>query len=307
MRLLVVGAGATGGYFGGRLAAAGRDVTFLVRPRRAAELDAKGLAIVSPHGDLVLKPDLVTAGRITGPYDVILLSVKAYALEPALDDLARAVGPQTMIVPVLNGMRHMDVIATRFGEQVLLGGVCRIAATIDPEGRIAQLAKFHELVYGERDGQPSERTAALHAFMSGAGFDAKLSPAITREMWEKWAFLATLGGITCLMRGSVGEIAAAAGGPDFVARFFDEVVTVVRAVGVAPSPEFLVHARGQVTAPGSPLTASMFRDLQAGGPIEADQILGDLVARARSVGLAVPLVSAAYTQLSVYQNRLSTG
>lgn len=307
MRLLVVGAGATGGYFGGRLAAAGRDVTFLVRPKRAAELDARGLGIVSPHGDIELKPNLVTAGRITGPYDVILLSVKAYALEPALDDLARAVGPDTMIVPVLNGMRHMDVIATRFGADVLLGGVCRIAATIDAEGRIAQLAKFHELVYGERDGRPSERTAALHAFMSGAGFDTRLSPVISRDMWEKWAFLATLGGMTCLMRGSVGDIAAAAGGPDFVNAFFDEVVAVVRAVGEAPSPEFLTHARGQVTAAGSPLTASMFRDLQAGGPIEADQILGDLVARARSVGLAVPLVSAAYTQLSVYQNRLSTG
>ncbi|QCI65328.1 2-dehydropantoate 2-reductase [Phreatobacter stygius] len=305
MRLLVVGAGSTGGYFGGRLAQAGRDVTFLVRPKRAAEIEANGLQIVSPHGDVTLTPKLVTAGQLTQPFDAVLLTVKAFALERALDDLIPAIGPETMILPVLNGMRHVDVLATRFGEKAVLGGVCKIAATIDGQGRIVQLAKFQELVYGELNGQPSARTEALDGFMQGAGFDARLSPAVEREMWEKWVLLATLGGITCLMRGTVGDIAAAPGGTDFVHGFLDEVVTVVKTVGKAPNPDFLANVRAQMTAAGSPQASSMYRDLQAGNAVEADQIIGDLLARARSAGIATPLIATAYTHLSVYQNRVT--
>ncbi|MGL4290452.1 MAG: 2-dehydropantoate 2-reductase [Phreatobacter sp.] len=307
MRLLVVGAGSTGGYFGGRLAEAGRDVTFLVRPRRAAQIEANGLQIVSPHGDVTLKPKLVTAGQLTEPFDAVLLTVKAFALEPALDDLAPAIGPDTMIMPVLNGMRHIDVLSTRFGEAAVIGGVCKVAATIDDQGRIVQLAKFQELVYGERDGTPSARTQALDAFMQGAGFVARLSPTVAREMWEKWVLLATLGGITCLMRGTVGQIAAAHGGTEFVHHFLDEVVQVVEAVGKAPSPEFVAHTRAQMTAAGSNQTSSMYRDLQGGGAIEADQIIGDLLARARAAGLATPLLATAYAHLSVYQNKVAAG
>lgn len=307
MRLLVVGAGSTGGYFGGRLAEAGRDVTFLVRPRRAAEIEANGLRIVSPHGDVTLQPKLVTAGQLTEPFDAVLLTVKAFALEPALDDIAPAIGPDTMIMPVLNGMRHMDVLATRFGGASVIGGVCKVAATIDDQGRIVQLAKFQELVYGELDGTPSPRTQALDAFLQGAGFDARLSPTVAREMWEKWVLLATLGGITCLMRGTVGQIAAAHGGPEFVHHFLDEVVSVVETTGKAPSPEFVANTRAQMTAAGSNQTSSMYRDLQGGGPIEADQIIGDLLARGRSAGLATPLLATAYAHLSVYQNKVATG
>src|SRR5579863_1436488 len=148
MRILVVGAGATGGYFGGRLAEAGRDVTFLVRPKRAAQLRENGLQILSPHGDVTLRPQLVTADRITGPYDAVLLTVKAFALDAALADVAPAVGPRSMIVPVLNGMRHVDTLIARFGEKPVLGGVCLVATTLDPQGRIKQLAEFQQLIYG---------------------------------------------------------------------------------------------------------------------------------------------------------------
>ncbi|HWA79059.1 MAG TPA: ketopantoate reductase family protein, partial [Acetobacteraceae bacterium] len=243
MRLLVVGAGSTGGYFGGRLAEAGRDVTFLVRPRRAEQLRASGLQIVSPHGDVTLKPKLVTAGEIAGPYDAVLVTVKAYALETALADFAPAVGPETMILPVLNGMRHVDILSARFGAQALIGCVCKVGTTLDEAGRIIQLAKFQELAYGEMNGEASPRTAAIDRFMQGAGFDARLTPTIRREMWEKWVLLAAMGGVTCLMRGNIGEIEAAPGGTSFVLRFLDEVVSVVEAVGERPSVDFLATAR----------------------------------------------------------------
>jgi 2-dehydropantoate 2-reductase len=307
MRLLVVGAGATGGYFGGRLAHAGRDVTFLVRTRRAAELQAKGLKVKSPQGGFELAPKLVSAGGIAAHFDAILLTVKSYGLEAAIEDLAPAVGPDTMILPVLNGMRHMDVIAQRFGQHALAGCVCRIPAQLDEEGRIVHLGTFHSLDYGELDGARSERIEQLDAFMRNAGFDARLSATILQDMWEKWVMLASLAGVTCLMRGSVGEVVAAPGGRDFVNRLLDEIAAIAAAAGHAPGEAFLAETRVQLTEPGSAFTASMYRDIQKGAPIEADQIVGDLLVRARQAGVPAPLLAAAHTHLAVYQNRLPEG
>jgi 2-dehydropantoate 2-reductase len=304
MRLLVVGAGATGGYFGGRLAQARRDVTFLLRPRRAAQVAESGLRIRSPHGDVTLTPKVVTADKIEGPYDAVLLTVKSFALEGAMDDMAGAVGKETMILPTLNGMRHMDSLAERFGAGAVVGCACKVAGRLDPDGTINQLAPFQELVYGEMDGTMTPRMERLDGFMQGAGFDAKLSPTISREMWEKWVLLSAMGSIGALMRGTIGEVVAAPGGPAFVDALLAEVVEAVRTIGVAPSDGFMQAARRQLTQPGSPLTSSMFRDLQAGNRIEADQIVGDLVRRAQNAGVATPLLSAAYANLSIYQARL---
>ncbi len=184
MRLLVVGAGATGGYFGGRLALAGRDVTFLVRPGRAADLHAHELRIVSPNGDATLSPNLIEAGELRTPFDAILLTVKAFALEAALADMAPAVGPNTIILPVLNGMRHVDAISTRFRPSNLVGCVCKVATIVDDEARIVQLAPFQELAYGEMNGALSSRIEQLDQFMRYAGFEARASRVIELEMWQ---------------------------------------------------------------------------------------------------------------------------
>lgn len=304
MRMLVVGAGSTGGYFGGRLAQAGRDVTFLVRSTRAAQLEERGLEILSPHGDYTLRPKLVTADRLSGSYDAILLTVKAFSLEAALSDMAAAVGPETVILPVLNGMRHVDILADRFSKRSVVGCACKITASIDDRGRIVQHNLLQDIAYGEMDGVVSPRIQELDRFMRGAGFDARLVGDIKREMWEKWILLAGLGGINCLMRGTIGEVAQAPRGSEFVARLLQEIVAVVEAVGVGPSPEFMVAAKKGLTAPGSTQTSSMYRDLLRGVPIEADQIIGDLVERARAAGIETPLLGAIYTHLCVYQRRL---
>ncbi len=306
MRMLIVGAGSTGGYFGGRLAQAGRDVVFLVRPARAARLRAAGLEIISPHGGVTLRPQVVTAGEVAAPFDAVLLTVKAFSLDAAMDDLAPAVGPATMILPVLNGMRHMDLLAARFGAGAVIGCVCKVATMLDEQGRIVQLSPLQELAYGELDGASSERTGRLDAFMQDAGFDARLSPTIGREMWEKWVLLATLGGINSLLRGSIGEIERA-GGAALAQQLLMECAAVSTAAGHVPSEAFIASATGAVTAKGSPLTSSMYRDLQAGLPVEADQILGDFLMRARALGVPTPLLAAAFAHLSVYQNRLPAG
>ena len=304
MRILVVGAGAVGGYFGGRLVQAGRDVTFLVHPTRAQQLGRAGLRIISPHGDAVLQPKLVDAEEIDAPYDLVFLSVKAYGLEAATNDFAAAVGPETTILPVLNGMRHVDLLAKRFGEHAVIGGVCLVATEIDEEGRIVQLADFQRLTYGERNGQVTPRVEMLDATLQGAGFDACLSTNIVQAMWEKWVQLASLGAITCLMRGAIGEIVAEPGGADLSLKVVDESVAIATACGHNLPETLLSRHAALMTTPGSPLASSMYRDLRKGAPVEADHILGDFIERGVAHKVAAPLLKAALVNLRVYQGRL---
>ncbi len=304
MRILVVGAGATGGLFGGLLAHAGRDVTFLVRAARAAQLREGGLQILSPRGDVTVAPQIAQAETIASTYDVILLGLKAYALQSAIEDFAPAVGPQTLILPMLTGMRHIDVLAQRFGDEHVLGGVCIVASTLDSDGRILQLNEAQQLIYGDRRGKPTERVTAMSESFQGAGFTATLSEHIIHDMWEKWVFLASLAASTTLLGGSVGSIVAAGGEP-VIARIFDECASVASASGNPPRDAFLATMRPRLTQAGLPLTASMYRDMQSGSRVEADHILGDLLARARTFGLATPVLEAAYVHLNVYQRGLT--
>jgi 2-dehydropantoate 2-reductase len=304
MRTLVVGAGAVGGYFGGRLAQAGRDITFLVRAKRAEELNSKGLQILSPHGDLTLHPKAITAAQITSPYDLILLAVKSYALAGAMNDFAPAVGPETMILPVLNGMRHMDLLIARFGKNAVLGGVCLVATEIDQEGRIQQLTNFQTISYGELNGESTPRLQKVDDTLRGAGFDASISNHIMEDMWQKWVQLAALGSITCLMRGNIGEIAAIPGGADLSLAALRECSGIASACGYPPSDAFLGQQTVQLTRQGSKLASSMYRDLKKGAPVEVDTIVGDLLDRGRKHGLATPLLEATFVNLSIYQHGL---
>jgi 2-dehydropantoate 2-reductase len=305
MNILVIGAGAVGGYFGGRLAQAGRDVTFLVRPARAASIRKDGLRIVSQYGDATLQPTLVTSAEISKPYDLILLSVKAYGLETAIEDFAPAVGKETMIFPALNGMRHMDLLISRFGEKAVIGGVCRVSTEIDNDGRIIQLADFQKLVYGERSGELSDRMQALDSALQGAGFDVELSTGIVQAMWDKWLQLSSLGAMTCLLRGNVGEIEATPGGSEIALQIIRECHHVIAACGFPAAEGFLKQVQTNFTKPGSKLASSMYRDMTGGRPVEADQILGDLLARGSKLGVATPLLQAAYVNLSIYQAGLA--
>ncbi|MEU0084712.1 ketopantoate reductase family protein [Streptomyces sp. NPDC006274] len=301
MRILVVGAGATGGYFGARLAEAGRDVTFLVRPERADRLRSTGLVIRGPHGDLRLDPSLVTADELPGAYDLVLLGVKAYALNVAIGNLVPAVGPHTAILPMLNGMRHIAVLKRKFGPQAVLGGVCQVTTTLDPDGGISRLGGHQQLVYGACHSPGPVRIHDVDAGLQGAGFTARLADDIVQEMWEKWVHVAAVGAITCLMRGVVGDIVAAPGGRDFAERTVAECAAVAAACGQPARAAALERTLAAVTEPHAPTASSLYRDLLRGSPVEADHILGDLVERADRRSVAIPLLRLAYTHLSVYQ------
>jgi 2-dehydropantoate 2-reductase len=303
MRVLVVGAGAIGGYFGGRLLQAGRDVTFLVRPKRAAELAGAGLVIRSPNGDVTLKnPPTVQADKLAETFDVVLLSCKAFDLDDAIKSFAPAVGPQTQIIPLLNGMLHLNVLDGKFGKERVLGGLCAIAATLNEAREVVQLAPMQSLNFGERDGGMSDRVRAIaEVFSSITG--AAASEHVMQDMWEKWVFLASLAASTCLMRTSVGNILVATGGKDFLLGMLDECSAISAAEGFAPAGPFFQRTRGLLTTEGSPMTASMFRDVKAGLPVEADHVIGDLVARADAAKIPVPKLRIAYTHLKAYEKQ----
>ncbi len=304
MRILVIGAGAVGGYFGGRLAEAGRNVTFLIRSRQAETIHKHGLRIVSPHGNATLQPKLILADEIAGSYELIILCVKAYSLTGAMNDFAAAVGPNTTILPLLNGMRHLELLAGRFGEDSVIGGACFIAAEVDAEGRIVQLTDIHRLVYGERKGGNSPRIDALKA-IHGASFEARASENILQDMWEKWVLLASLGAATCLMRGNIGEIEAIPGGADLARAILGECSAISAAYGYVPGATFLAWTEKMLTTPRSTLTSSMYRDMSKNALVEVDQILGDLLERGRKFAVTTPLLEAAYANLRIYQARLS--
>ncbi|MFM0338952.1 2-dehydropantoate 2-reductase [Paraburkholderia fungorum] len=306
MRILVVGAGAVGGYFGGRLAAAGQDVTFLVRPGRAEKIRRDGLVIKSVRGDLTLRDvQTIVAGASAEPFDLVLLSCKAYSLDDAIDSFGPLVGESTLILPMLNGMRHIEVLSEKFGASRVLGGQCVIAATLNAEQQIVHLNEAHAMTFGELEGGVSARVQEIADAMDGAGFDATISDNILLRMWEKWVFLATLAAGTCLMRGSVGDILNAPDGKRIMENLLGECRAVAEHKGFTMGPDFDARATQTLFTP-SPLTASMLRDVENHSHTEADHILGDLISRggdAQKGEHGLSLLRIAYSHLKTYEAR----
>jgi 2-dehydropantoate 2-reductase len=310
MRILVVGAGAIGGYFGARLAAAGRDVTFLVRPKRAEQLKS-GLFVRSPKGDVkIATPKLVTEATLSAPgipslaaqspFDLVLLSCKSYDLDSAMDSFARAVGPATMILPLLNGESHIDTLKKRFGAGAVLGGQCQISSTLDEQGHVVHLNDWHLLGFGELDGSRSTRIEAVSESFAGANFEPKLSLQILQDMWEKWIFIATMAGITCLMRAALGDIEAA-GGTKIALELLAECGAIAGKNGYVPSAAAVERISKTLSTPGSTLMASMLRDVEGHRRTEHEHVLGDLLARAQ--GIRAPVLEICLAHLRAYEAR----
>lgn len=312
MRILVLGAGGTGGYFGGRLAQAGMDVTFLVRPNRAVQLDRDGLVIRSPLGDAAFPVAHVTAEALPAlardrPFDLVMLSCKAYDLDSSIDAIAPAVGSGTSVLPVLNGLRHYAALDARFGHDNVLGGLCFISATKADDGAILHLDTPAKLTFGERDGGTiSTRVAALAAACEAAGIDHVASIDIAREQWIKYSFLTALAAGTCLMRADVGSIVAGEHGIAFMQALYAECLRVAEHAGQSIPAKAQDIALASLTRAGSPIKASMLRDLEAGQRVEAAHIVGDMLERALAAGQQAPLLKTAYCHLQAYEAQRNT-
>lgn len=303
MRILVLGAGGTGGYFGGMLAKTGADVTFLVRPNRAEALARTGLVVRTPEGTEAFPVRTVTANRLNERFDVVLLSCKAYSLDGAIADIAPAVGPGTSVVPLLNGLAHYPALDRAFGAKRVLGGLCHIVASVGADGEIVRQTGLHRFTMGERAGGMSDRVRALAELCAKAPFQTVASDNVTQAAWEKFSFLTAMAGSTCLMRASIGAIMATEGGGDFMRALYGETRAVAQSAGHLPGETAQAEALALLTDANSASTASMLRDIEAGRPTEGEHILGDMLNRARAAGLDTPLLATARMHVQAYEVR----
>ena len=309
MRILVLGAGALGGYFGGRLLEAGAEVAFLVRPRRRAQLEREGLVVESPYGALRRRPvPLLSPGEAAPGWDVVLLACKAYDLEDAVTAIRPAVDARTAVLPVLNGISHIDTLRQAFGSERVLGGIAKIQAALAPDGTVRHLNDWRYLTFGEMDGRMSPRVQALAEAAAGAkGMVAAAVPDIAFRMWEKLVHLGTSAVSTVLMRANVGEIVRAPGGAALLGRVLERNAAVAAANGHPMRDTFMAEYRTVFSDPASAYSASILRDLEAGGRIESDQILGFLLEAARRAGVPAELHEAAFLHAKAYEQRRDAG
>lgn len=303
MKILVLGAGGTGGYFGGRLHEAGANVTFLVREKRGQQLAQHGLQIESPKGNATLKVKTVLAEEVKAEYDIVILSCKAYDLASSIEAIRLGMGATTCVVPLLNGISHIDTLDAAFGKARVMGGVCQIAATLTKDGVVKSLIDVHSIIWGAREPSQHNAANALGDVFANAISDWKVSENIMQDMWEKITFLSTLAGMTCLMRASVGEILATADGRTLMKRYLDSCIAVSSKSGYPPRAPTLARYENVLNSNGSPLTASMLRDLESAGQIEADHIVGFMLGKAREFDIDYSMLTVAYTHLKAYENR----
>ena len=307
MRILILGAGAVGGYWGARLHQAGVDVTFLLREKRAATVRAKGLVLKSPKGDAVVPAKVVTTGGEGGPYDIVVLACKAYDLDSAIESIAPAVSKDTTIVPMLNGHAHFAILDAKFGADRVAGGLARISGMLGPNGEILH-SGASGVSFGERDGKPARASlVALDAACRKAGIDGGLNPNINQDLWDKWIMLASIAGMCSAMRGTVGDIVAADDGAAIMLETLEESRKVAAASGHAPSDRVLDGIKAMLTQKGSKAVASILGDMEKAGAAEGKQIVGDMLARARKAGIAAPNLRFAYVHLQAYEARRARG
>lgn len=301
MRVLVLGAGGIGGFFGGHLAKAGADVTFLVRERRAAQLRASGLVIESELGRLSMPVNIATRGDDVGSPDVVMLACKAYDLPSAIASIAPMIGPQTAVLPLLNGLAHLDQLSTRFAPSPIWGGLAHLGVTLADDGTIRHLNRLSTIQFGTRAGGADPRASQLASMFTGTPVHASARSNIEQDMWDKFVFLAALAGMTCLMRASVGAIVSLDGGERLMFQLLDECCAVADANGFRPSEQQLVTYQSQLTQQGSASKASMLRDIERGAPTEGEHILGDMLARAQSRAVPAPLLQIALMHVRAYE------
>lgn len=308
MRVLCLGAGAVGGYFAGRLVEAkAADVTFLVRAGRRQQLAADGLRVESNFGNFSVPVQVVTAAERAGPVDYILLTCKAYDLDSAITAIRPAAGPGTAVVPVLNGLSHMAILNAAFGRERVMGGLAKIGVTLQADGLIKHLNEWRYLTFGEQDGSISARALALKAAFDKTSVVADAVPDIMHQMWEKLVHLASLAAMTTLMRASVGEIARVPGGTDLMQEMLKRNAAIAAAAGFPPSQGFLDSFNALFADQSATYTASMLRDIERKGPVEADHIAGFMLARAEEFGIDPALHRIAYIGLKAYEQRRAAG
>lgn len=306
MKILIVGAGAIGGYFGGRLLETGQDVTFLVRPRRKKQLEETGLNIKSVNGDCQLTPKLITVDHQSEPFDVVIVSTKSYQLEGAIQDIQPFVGQQTMVLPLLNGIAHVESLVEAFGEDRVIGGLCFIETTLDENGTIIQTSPSNQLVYGERSGGQTERILKLRDVFKRTKADFVLSGNINQDMWHKYLFITAMSGITAAMEAPIGPIRELETGQRTIAALLEELAAVMKKMDAPISATIAQDQLAKINSMEAGMKSSMQRDMEKSQPIEVEHLQGYLLKKANELDVPVPILETIYTKLVLYGLNLQT-
>ncbi|MFB5250359.1 2-dehydropantoate 2-reductase [Bacillus mycoides] len=304
MRILVLGAGGVGGFFGGRLVEKGEDVTFLVRSKRKQQLEEKGLVIRSINGDFSVQPKLITKEDRTAPFDVILFSTKAYHLDEAITDLKPFIGENTVIIPLLNGIAHLSLLQKEFGVEKVIGGLCFIETTLNDQGEIVQTSAANRLIFGEIKPQDAERIKPISKVFAGTKASFVLSENITQDMWHKYLFITVMSGVTTLMRAPIGPIRESEGGREFIRNLFEESVQIMRALGAPVKDNIVEEHMKTIDKISYDMKSSMQRDMEKGSLIEGEHLQGYLLDVAEKFSIEAPLLGAVYQNLKVYEEMI---
>jgi 2-dehydropantoate 2-reductase len=301
MRILVLGAGGVGGYFGGRLVEKGEDVTFLVRANRKKQLEEKGMVIRSVHGDISFQPKLITTNDPAKTFDLVLFSTKSYHLHDAIKDVKPFVGEKTVILPLLNGISHLTALKEAFGESKLIGGLCFIETTLNHDGEVVQTSKAARLVYGEFLNKDSKRIQEIKKAFSGTKADFVLSDQIERDMWHKYMFITVMSGVTSLMRAPIGPIRESEGGRTIIRQLFEECANIMHAHKAPIHDNIVDEHMKSIDALGYDMKSSMQRDMEKVSFIEGDHLQGYLLELARENNISAQLLEVIYHNLKVYE------
>lgn len=302
MKILIVGAGGIGGYFGAKLMQAGVDISFLLRDKRHQLIQAQGLTVETPKGNFTVLPKSLTADQLEPIYDLIILAPKAFDLDDSLKSLAKA-STQGVLLPFLNGLSHMETLDKSFGKARVMGGVAHIAAMITDAGAVKQLTELNMLTVGHRAPEHEALAKDFFELCKQADFNSVYSENIEQVLWDKWVFLATLAGMTTLCRGSVGEIIATSYGQELSVAMYEECCSIATASGQVIGDTPKEKAIEMLTKVGSPFTASMLRDLISGQKTEHEHILGQMISKGQKTGIDCQLLKMAFTQIAVSQTK----
>lgn len=303
MKILIVGAGAVGGQFGAYLHESGADVHFLLRPARKQIIDDEGLTLDFPTGKLHLHPRTLTASELEPNYDLIIISCKAYSLDSVINDIVNAVGNKTVILPLLNGLRHLEILGGKFGHERVLGGIAKTVATLSTPSCIQIKHGPGNVTVGARTPEQQATAEAVAATLHAGGVHTYFSEHIMDDMWDKYCLMASLGAANCLLGGTVAEYMRSQAGGDIALQLFKECADTAAASGHPLHPDSIERIQQALTNRHSGFSASMYRDMLTGLPVEGDHLVGDMMRRGEALGVACPNLKIAHAVLETYMSR----
>lgn len=306
MRIAVVGSGGIGGYYGGHLARAGEAVTFLARGEHLRAIQARGLAVKSPHGDFTVEAPATDDPRAVGPVDLVLFSVKSYDTEAAAEAIRPLLGPETAVLTLQNGVDNEERLGRLLGTERILGGAAFIMSVIEAPGVIAHTFGGR-VVFGELDGSETPRARRILERFDAAGIRAELSPAIGRVLWEKYLLIAAVAGMTALSQRPIGEIRACPEARRMCRGILEELAALAKGSGVALDPDAVDRTLGAIDRLAPGMYSSLYHDLTHGKRLELEALHGHAVRLGERLRIPTPMTFAVYAALRPHAVAIESG